>query len=174
MPNATGVTRVVVVGEAPNDADTFDPAKGHLTYDHLTDPTGRFTRLLLLEEAKLTEEELAGVIFTNAVLCLPRRRARRFRVSARQLVACSTWLRGLIDASDPLVVVTMGATALRAAAAIERHRLKLRDHAGVLVEWFGRKLLPLYHAGQLGRLTRSEAEQRADMGSLARFLGSAS
>jgi hypothetical protein len=63
-----------VVGEAPNHADTFDPDKGYLTYDYNTDPTGRFMRTLLIEEAGLRAEEVDDVLFTNAVLCLPARR----------------------------------------------------------------------------------------------------
>lgn len=44
---------VLVLGEAPNYDDTFDKSKGYLTYDKLTDPTGRFMRTLLIEEAGL-------------------------------------------------------------------------------------------------------------------------
>lgn len=64
-------------------------------------------------------------------------------------------------------VVTMGATALRALNRIERHGLVLKQAAGHLHSWQGRKLLPLYHAGLLGRVSRNEAAQRADMAQLA-------
>jgi uracil-DNA glycosylase len=64
-----GSAGVLVVAEAPNWDDTYDPAKGYLTYDRDTDPTGTFAVHLLHDVAGLAVEE---VIFTNAVLCLPR------------------------------------------------------------------------------------------------------
>src|SRR4051794_16252730 len=59
----TAALGVLVVGEAPNHADTFAPGKGYLTYDDDTDPTGRFMRTLLIEEAGLRAEEVDDVLF---------------------------------------------------------------------------------------------------------------
>jgi hypothetical protein len=61
----TAALGVLVVGEAPNHADTFAPDKGYLTYDDDTDPTGRFMRTLLIEEAGLRAEEVGDVLFTT-------------------------------------------------------------------------------------------------------------
>lgn len=167
----TAALGVLVVGEAPNHADTFDPDKGYLTYDYDTDPTGRFMRALLIEEAGLRAEEVDDVLFTNAALCLPARRNDKHSVSVKQVDACKPWLVRLIEDAEITIVVTMGATALRALNRIERHGLVLKQAAGHLHSWQGRKLLPLYHAGLLGRVSRNEAAQRADMRALRHHLG---
>lgn len=167
----TAALGVLVVGEAPNHADTFDPAKGYLTYHDDTDPTGRFMRALLIDEAGLRADEIDDVLFTNAVLCLPARRADKHPVSVKQVDACKPWLVRLIEDAEITIVVTMGATALRALNRIERHGLVLREAVGRVHPWYGRKLLPLYHAGVLGRMSRNEAAQRADMRALREHLG---
>jgi uracil-DNA glycosylase family 4 len=168
--NPTAALGVLVVGEAPNYADTFDRDKGHLTYDFDTDPTGRFMRTLLIEEAGLRSGEIDDVLFTNAALCLPARRHDKHPVSVKQVDACKPWLVRLIKDADISIVVTMGATALRALNRIERHGLVLREAAGRVHPWHGIKLLPLYHAGLLGRVSRSEALQRADVRALRQHL----
>lgn len=166
-----GAAGILIVGEAPNADDTFDPIKGHLTYDADTDPTGKFMRSLLVEEAGLRADEIDNVIFSNAVLCLPRQQSDKFPVTSQHMKECTVWLKRLIDDAQPTVVVTMGAVALRAAQLVERHRLELATSAGRLHGWYGRKLLPLYHAGRLGRLSRSEVQQRQDMRALRVHLG---
>jgi uracil-DNA glycosylase len=167
----TGALGVLIVGEAPNYGDTFDPAKGYLTYDPETDPTGRFMRSLLIDEAGLLPHEVDDILFSNTVLCLPRRRNGKHPVSTRQIDACKPWLVRLIQDADITIVVTMGAVALGAVGRIERHGLTLARDAGRVHAWYGRKLLPLYHAGLLGRISRKEALQRADMRALRDHLG---
>jgi uracil-DNA glycosylase family 4 len=167
--NASARLGILVVGEAPNQSDTFE--KGHLTYDFETDPTGRFMRTLLIDEAGLRDEEIDDVLFTNAALCLPKRRNDKHPVSIAQVDLCRPWLVRLMDDADISIVVTMGATALRALNRIERHGLVLKQAAGRVHEWNRRKLLPLYHAGLLGRISRNEAQQRADMSALRAHLG---
>jgi uracil-DNA glycosylase family 4 len=167
----TAALGVLVVGEAPNHADTFDSNKGHLTYDFDTDQTGKFMRKLLIEEAGLRSEEIDDVLFSNAALCLPARRIDKHPVSVKQVDACKPWLVRLLADAEITIVVTMGATALRALNRIERHGLVLKQAAGRLHPWHGRKLLPLYHAGLLGRISRNEMAQRVDMRALREHLG---
>lgn len=157
--DATGAARVLVVAEAPNDSDTFDPKKGRLTYAPDTDETGRFATKLL-ESVGL---RIQDVLFTNAVLCLPARRNGRFPVRVEQMDLCGEWLNRLIVDADPLVVVTFGAHALRALDRVHPHRLRLREAVGQLHSWAGRRLLPLYHPGRLGRLSRTVEQQLADV-----------
>jgi hypothetical protein len=76
----------------------------------------------------------------------------------------------LIQDAEVKLVVTMGALPLQALSRIERHALALRD-AGRVHPWLGRSVLPLYHAGRLGRISRPEALQRQDMRALREFLG---
>lgn len=167
----TAALGVLLVGEAPNHADTYDPDKGYLTYDYDTDPTGRFMRALLIDEAGLRPDEIDDVLFTNATLCLPARRNDKHPVSVKQVDACKPWLVRLIEDAEITIVVTMGATALRALNRIERHGLVLSEASGRVHPWHSIKLLPLYHAGLLGRVSRSEAAQRGDMRALRAYLG---
>jgi uracil-DNA glycosylase len=108
-----GASGVLVVGEAPNQTDSFDPDKGYLTYDRETDETGRFARELLSSVGLAVEE----VMFTNSVLCLPARKGERHPVTAKQLTFCRPWLEGLI---------------LRSEAARRRH---VRQEAAPSAEW---------------------------------------
>lgn len=166
----TGSLGILVVGEAPNWEDTFLPEKGYLTYEADTDPTGRFMRTLLMEEVGLSEAEINDVLFSNAALCLPAEESGKHRVRRKQLELCMPWLRRLIDDADVKVVVTMGATPLRALSGVERHRLTLRTAAGKPHPWYGRQLLPLYHPGLLGRVTRPADRQRMDIRPLRELL----
>lgn len=170
----SGGLGVLLVGEAPNIDDTFDANKGYLTYDSDTDPTGRFMRSLLIDEAGLMAHEIDEIVFTNAVLCLPALKGGKYEVRASQLARCAPWLKRLIDDANPTIVLTMGAVALGALARVSPHRLKLSAAVGRVHDWYGRKLLPLYHASRLGRLNRSEADQRRDMRALRAHLGRAS
>jgi len=166
----SGALGVLLVGEAPNIDDTFDANKGYLTYDSDTDPTGQFMRSLLIDEAGVTPDEIGEIVFTNAVLCLPALKAGKYEVRAPQLASCAPWLKRLIDDANPTIVLTMGAVALGALARVAPHRLKLSAAVGRIHDWYGRKLLPLYHASRLGRLNRSEADQRRDMRALREHL----
>jgi len=156
----------VFVFEAPNHADTYDLNKGRMTCDPETDPTCRFM-FDLLAHVGLTPRD---VVLTNAVLCLPASRGGKYPVSGGQLAACLPWLKRLINDVDPRVVVTSGARALTAVDRLERHGLALRSHAGRLHPWFRRVLLPLYHPSALGRVSRSRAQQLADIEALLPFL----
>jgi uracil-DNA glycosylase family 4 len=163
---ATCPSRIVLVAEAPNLADTFDPDKGRITVDAETDPTGRFMRQLL-ESVGLKPED---VLVTNTALCLPAKNAGKFPVKAPIARNCRPWLERLIVAADARVVVTWGAVALAGTRNVERHKLELREAVGRLHPWFGRQLLPLYHPGLLARKNRSTAQQLEDIACLKAVL----
>jgi uracil-DNA glycosylase len=167
----TGALGILIVGEAPNVDDTYNVNKGYLTYDADTDPTGRFMRSLLIDDVGLRDHEIGDVLFANAAFCLPSKRNGKYPVGKKQMDLCRPWLIRLIEDADVKVVVTMGATPLRAMNRIERHRLTLRSGVGKLHQWFGRFLLPLYHAGLLGRISRTAEQQRADIRPLREHLG---
>lgn len=151
---------VLVIMEAPNRSDTFDPDKGYLTYDADTDPTGRFLRDLFFEELGETEEMLA---VTNSVLCLPRARGGGYPVTAPIRRACASHLDAQIKAIDPLIVASLGGAALTSLIEIEDHGYRrLGDAIAKETRWNGRVLFPLAHPGRLGRLNRNEDQQRND------------
>jgi uracil-DNA glycosylase family 4 len=162
--------RVMVVGEAPNFDDSFDQAKRRLTIEPETDPSGAFM-FELLGSVGLKPNE---VLFTNSVLCLPAKNGEgKYPVSARQQDLCADWLGRFIDVADPEVVVTFGGKALEALGRLERHGLTLGEGSGKLHPWRGRRLLALYHPSRLGRVTRPEAMQRADISVLRELLARA-
>ena len=164
--DATCPARIVLVAEAPNLADTFDPDKGRITVDAETDPTGRFMRQLL-ESVGLAPED---VLVTNTALCLPTKKAGKFPVEAPIARNCRPWLERIIVAADARVVVTWGGVALLGTRNVERHKLELRESVGRLHPWFGRLLLPLYHPGLLARKNRSTAQQLEDISCLKNVL----
>ena len=156
---ATCRSGMLFVAEAPNLDDTFDPRKGRLTISPETDPSGKAFHELL-ESVGLAPED---VLVTNAVLCLPSKRNGKHPVSRRQVVRCSPWLKMLIEQVAPREVVTLGGKALSAITAIEPHRLTLRSGVGKVTPWFSRLLLPLYHPGRLGQVTRRKEQQVEDI-----------
>ena len=159
--------RVMAVMEAPNFDDSFDPRKGRLTVDSDTDPTGTFARELLASVGLRPEE----VLFTNSVLCLPKQNGEgKHLVVVRQQDLCAEWLGRFIEVANPQVVITFGGAALQALHRLEPHRLTLRTGAGKLHAWRQRHLLPLYHPGRLGRITRPESKQREDIAVLRTVL----
>ena len=160
---------ILVVGEAPNHADTYDPRKGYLTYEPGTDPTGTFMLELLVEVVGLAPARIADVLFANAVACLPARHDGAHPVRARQRDHCRPWLARLIDDADPRVVVSLGKKPLEALDAIERHHLRV-SNAGTAVPWYRRHLLPLYHPSRLGRVSRPADLQRRDIAALRAFV----
>ena len=157
---------VLAIAEAPNLEDTFAEAKGHLTLDANTDPTGRFMVRLFASVGLRAED----ILLTNAVLCLPAGSGGRHPVPAAQLDRCRPWLMRLISDVDPGVVITFGARALAAVERVEAIGTKLSVAAGQLRPWFGRQLLPLYHPSALGRISRPEDAQLRDIQALLTYL----
>lgn len=143
---------LLFIAEAPNVKDTFDSDKGYLTVDPKTDPSGAFFHELY---SSVLGEEMADLAVTNAALCLPRTKGGAHPVSGQMLRACQRNLRDQIDVLNPLVVVTLGGVALRAARGLEDHGLsKLADLSERPIPWFGRLLSPrttLAHSPETGR-----------------------
>jgi DNA polymerase len=59
-------------------------------------------------------------------------------------ISRSCWIR-LLELIDPPLVATLGGVALEALKLIQYHEFTLREHAGTVQEWNGRRLVPLYH-----------------------------
>ena len=162
---------ILFVFEAPNWADTFDLGKGYLTYDQETDPTGRFARVLMVEELGLSPMHFQ---VTNSVLCLPREKNGGFPVTAQQTKLCSAMVRDQINILDPAVVVPIGGQALKSLRYVAPHPLKsLAQAVASPTQWYDRWLFPVYHTGRQARngpTGRREALQRCDWRKLREFL----
>jgi uracil-DNA glycosylase family 4 len=113
-----------------------------------------------------------AVFVTNAALCNPKdENGNNATPSVEELHNCSAFLRRQIELVDPVVVVTLGAAALRATESIGPHGLSLASHVRTSHSWLGRSIVPLYHPGQRAMIHRSLANQRSDyqfVGELAR------
>ena len=160
--NGAPGARVLFLAEAPGRRG------GEVTGVPLTrDASGkRFTRML-----ELAGIDRTGVFITNAVLCNPRAPDGRNRPpTTAELAACSSWLAAQVEVVDPRVIVTLGATALRALARLEPHPYTLREHVGTPLPWAGRLLVPLYHPSPRAGLSRSYAQQDEDFRALGVLL----
>ena len=103
------------------------------------------------------------IFVTNAVLCNPKGTGGNNATPSRQEQRnCQDHLREQLVLVNPRIVVTLGGTALSAAAGLAPHNLTLRDDVRTAVPWNGRILIPLYHPGQRALLHRSFANQLSD------------
>jgi uracil-DNA glycosylase family 4 len=154
--------RLMFIGEAPGrlGADRTEiPFHGDAAGRNFED---------LLAFAGIKREE---VFVTNAALCNPKDdRGNNATPKLTELDNCSRFLARQIELVDPLIVATLGATALRSAGLLHPHRLNLATHVRTANRWFGRILVPLYHSGQRAMIHRSEANQRGDYQFLAEQL----
>ncbi|HYP53668.1 MAG TPA: uracil-DNA glycosylase [Pyrinomonadaceae bacterium] len=154
---------VMFVGEAPGRQGgdrTRVPFSG--------DQSGRnFTRYLA--SINLPRER---VFITNAAMCNPRTESgANRRPTAREVSNCSGFLRRQLELVNPLVVVTLGGVALAALRAVEYHDFTLKESAGKVQEWWGRRLVPLYHPSpQVLASHRREDAQLRDYEAVARAL----
>ena len=129
--------KVFFIGEAPGrvGADrTRRPFYGDKSGDN-------FQRLL--DSIGLERED---IFITSAVMCSPRSAtdANR-RPTVAEIRNCSAYLQRTLDLIRPSVIATLGTVALEALARIAYHEFKLKTHAGMVLDWNGAKLVPLYH-----------------------------
>lgn len=149
-PSAT----IMFIGEAPGRLgadETHIPFHG--------DASGRnFERFI--DQVGLRRADL---FITNAVLCNPRAPdGNNSTPTLAEVHNCARFLASQIDIVKPKIIVTLGATALRALRAVENHAAELSTHVRTVVPWQGRKLIPLYHPGQRALIHRSFHNQLAD------------
>jgi uracil-DNA glycosylase family 4 len=160
--NGPASARVMFIAEAPGrlGADrTGIPLFGDRSGDNFE---------LLLSHAGLQREE---VFITNTVLCNPRDAGgRNRRPSSQEVHNCSRLLEGQIDAVSPAVIVTLGATALRALRWIGNHDYRLASDAGRPGRWRDAILLPLYHPSPRTRVHRSFERQIQDFETLGKCI----
>jgi uracil-DNA glycosylase family 4 len=169
-----GRTRAMGSGNGPLDARVLFVAEapGRLGADRTGvplsgDQTGRNFDALLAG-AGIPHER---VFVTNAVLCNPRTPdGRNDRPRAGEIANCSEHLRATIDLLDPPWVVSLGRAALDALGLIEPHDRVLAQAVGTATDWYGRRLVPLYHPGARALIRRPLALQAGDYAALAALL----
>jgi uracil-DNA glycosylase len=135
--NGTLTPKVLFVAEAPGrqGADrTRRPFYGDKSGANLQ---------VLLDSIGLARDE---IFITNAVMCSPRTATGANRKPTRtEMANCSGFLRRLISTIDPPMIATLGSVALEALKAIEYHEFRLKTDVGRVLNWSGRRLVPLYH-----------------------------
>ncbi|MBI4853158.1 MAG: uracil-DNA glycosylase [Acidobacteria bacterium] len=133
--NGTLHPLVMFIGEAPGQkgADrTRIPLVG--------DISGRNFDLFLTATGLSRQE----IFITNAVLCNPREDDCNVRPNNQEIKNCKPFLLRQIELLQPPIIATLGAVALSSLKQIEPHKLTLKD-VGKAFDWYGRKLVPLYH-----------------------------
>ena len=163
--NGSISARVMFIAEAPgrNGADrTRIPFHG--------DASGvNFDKLL--NSVKLARSD---IFITNAVLCSPRSATGANDKPTRHEIAnCSPYLQRQIELINPAVIATLGAVALDALKAIDKHDIALKGGAGTIIQWNGRLLIPLYHPSpKTVAAVRSLPQQIKDFASVRTALDS--
>jgi uracil-DNA glycosylase family 4 len=114
----------------------------------------------------------ADIFITNSILCSPRKESGANDKPVRaELRNCSNFLRRQIELLDPPIIATLGAVALDTLKLISPHDYRLKDHAAQILEWNGRRLVPLYHPSPQVIITvRSLDAQLRDFRSLGRAI----
>lgn len=133
--NGTLQPKVMFIAEAPGQrgADrTRIPLVG--------DMSGRNFDLFLTA-TNLTRQD---IFITNAVMCNPRKGDCNVRPTSQEIKNCQPFLLRQINLLQPPIIATLGTVALNALKAIETHKFSLND-VGKAFNWYGRKLIPLYH-----------------------------
>lgn len=161
--NGNLTPRVLFIAEAPG-RQGGDRTRIPLSGDQSGHNFARF-----ISSINLSREE---IFITNAVLCNPRKPSGANRKpQAAEVLNCSSFLRRQIEVLDPPVIVTLGAVSLAALKLVEYHELSLRENAGQMHEWNGRRLVPVYHPSpQVLASHRREGAQLRDYQAIARAL----
>jgi DNA polymerase len=127
---------IMMVGEQPGDSE-----------DRAGKPfVGPAGQLLdeALDQAGVTRTD---VFVTNAVKHFkwePRGKRRMHKTPAqREIAACHYWLEKELSTVEPVVVVALGATALK--ALLETRDAPLREVIGKVLEHGGRYIVPTWH-----------------------------
>ncbi len=114
------------------------------------------------------------VFVTNAALCNPRTpQGTNAPPSAREVRACSPFLRRTLEIVCPRVVVTLGAKALSALRLIAPHEIALSRDVATPTAWNGLVVFPLYHPSPQVAVSptgRTHAAQEDDYRALRGYL----
>ena len=157
---------LMVVGQDWGGREYFIDEKGVETDDN--DTNSNLQILLASVGYKIAlpwePQKPAGLFFTNAVLCLKPGRLTG-SVKARCFRNCGVeFLKPQIELIQPKVVVTLGLLAYKAVmrAYNRRPRATMRDAVQTTERLGPSTLVPVYHCGYYGTLSRSLDEQQKD------------
>lgn len=113
----------------------------------------------------------ADLFITNAILCNPQDDAGHNRAPRpAELVKCRPWLAAQIETINPLLIVALGAVALKSLAAIEPHTLTVRDAGHPPIAWHNGHLAAAYHPGARAAVHRPTNLQLEDFSRLGSWM----
>jgi len=143
---------IMMVGEQPGD-------KEDLAGRPFVGPAGALLDSALADAGVDRDE----VFVTNAVKhfkwSLRGKRRMHKTPGQREIEACRYWLEKEYAAVDPLIVVALGATALK--SVLHDYRAALRDKLGEVLPCGGRLVVPTYHPSYALRAPDAAARQEA-------------
>jgi uracil-DNA glycosylase family protein len=143
---------VMMVGEQPGD-------KEDLAGKPFVGPAGRLLESAL-QEAGVARDT---VFITNAVKHFkwePRGKRRMHKTPAqREIEACRYWLDRELEKVDPRVIVTLGATALK--AILQDPKTNLRSVIGQVIEHGNRLVVPTFHPSYALRAPDEQSRHEA-------------
>lgn len=111
------------------------------------------------------------VFITNAVLCNPQEgKGINDTPTSEEIANCSAYLEMVIALIKPVVIATLGATALKAIELISPHGIRLSVGVSKIFPWCDYMLFPLYHPAPRATVHRSLGKQRGDFMRLAKIV----
>ena len=161
--NGNPLSRVLFVAEAPGRLGahrTQVPLHGDKTGDN-------FEHLL-----KSIGWHREDIFITNAVLCNPQtEEGLNDKPSDDELRNCSMFLAATIRLVNPLYIVTLGGSALRALNLVSPHRYELKRDFRQVLPWSGRHIIPLYHPGPRAVAQRNLLNMESDFQRVREVIG---
>lgn len=94
---------------------------------------------------KSSKIERSDVYITNAVLHIPLTNGLHRNPNDEEILNCNEHLQRQIEIIDPVIVVALGALALKALGYIKKHDLRTSRDAGCYERWNDRYLFALFH-----------------------------
>jgi len=156
-------SKILFIAEAPGrlGADVYRiPLHGDITGNNFE---------LLLPFAGLSRKD---IFITNCVICNPRdNEGKNRKPSKEELRSCLPFLLSIINISNPAIIVTLGAIALRMINGIfsTNHVLKAEDVKPLKLT-NGKHLFPLFHPSPLAMVHRPKQLQISDYSRLGDFI----
>jgi DNA polymerase len=159
--NSTGESEIMFINERPGRIGTGK--SGYVSFDN-DDPTASFFRECF-EAARLDRR---SIFITNACLCHPIfEEYKDTQPTISELTNCHHWLREQLKIVRPLLIVTVGWSALQSILRYEGlwpvpGRKSFASWVGESIETTSPWIYPVAHTSRKGRANRKAALQKAD------------
>ncbi|NWF89260.1 MAG: hypothetical protein HXY50_07320 [Ignavibacteriaceae bacterium] len=159
--NTSGSAQVVFIGERPGRQGAGKT--NFISFDN-DDPSANFFKECFL----LTNLNRKNIFITNSCLCYPD--CGEYKDTppiTKEIRNCQYWLNRQLKITNPTLIVTLGANALKAIKSYfpkskQLNEFKLSRDIGKIVTDIFPFIYPLFHTSRLGRANRGEELQKKD------------